>query len=496
MKSAPILLSFLLLSTGVIKAQNLDLYGIQGNPLALAQNPGASTDLKFHLSLPGLTTQGNMTTPLGDLWGDLGEQLRVLEAPNLGWASATDVEIVGFGWKRKKGYTWIQSGVDIDAKFHLDKDLFLFGLYGMKDASGQIDPNYVGDFSSSDLGLSAMGRVAIGHQRALNDKLRVGASLQVNRLLGGFQWDVNDWSLTSTLNPNTQTNTLTWNSDMRISALGLIAEGAQLDSAMDFPRYLLMGMVPAYLDLLKGQKNTYSLNVGLTYQATKRWSMSASVTGLSLSSGATSGGIANSRSLAWSSNFTYDGFTAGFSPQDTGTWSYYLTNLQSQVIDGFQIESALPVRYSAPFTVQGAMYYKLLPNHRVGVHGSHIDRLSGVHQALGLEYQGFFGPKLQLTGAYRWHRWDGLDGASELSTMVQHRILPWTTFYLGTNLWLSTPAYVNSTLLLPANFQSWQVTTGLNVTFFENRFKEERKARKAARKSNREAKKSAKKGTN
>ena len=288
MKSAPILFSFLLLSAGVIKAQNLDLYGIQGNPLALAQNPAASTDLKFHLSLPGLTTQGNMTTPLGDLWGDVGEQLRVLEAPNLGWASATDVEIVGFGWKRKKGYTWIQSGVDIDAKFHLDKDLFLFGLYGMKDASGQIDPNYVGDFSSSDLGLSAMGRVAIGHQRALNDKLRVGASLQVNRLLGGFQWDVNDWSLTSTLNPNTQTNTLTWNSDMRISALGLIAEGAQLDSAMDFPRYLLMGMVPAYLDLLKAQKNTYSLNVGLTYRPTKRWSMSASVTGLSLSSGATS----------------------------------------------------------------------------------------------------------------------------------------------------------------------------------------------------------------
>ena len=72
-------------------AQNLDLYGISGNPLSLSQNPAAQTDLRFHLSLPGVTTQGNMTTPLRDLWGDVGQKLYFLEAPNIGLASATDV---------------------------------------------------------------------------------------------------------------------------------------------------------------------------------------------------------------------------------------------------------------------------------------------------------------------------------------------------------------------------------------------------------------------
>jgi hypothetical protein len=76
-----------------ISAQNLDLYGMSGNPLSLSQNPAAKTDLRFHLSLPGVTTQGNMTTPLKDLWGDVGQKLYYLEAPNIGLASATDVDL-------------------------------------------------------------------------------------------------------------------------------------------------------------------------------------------------------------------------------------------------------------------------------------------------------------------------------------------------------------------------------------------------------------------
>ena len=73
----------------------------------------------------------------------------------------------------------------------------------------------------------------------------------MHRLLGGFQWNVNQWELSSRFNPSTQTNTLTWTSNMEISAFGLIADAAVLDSAMDFPRYLIMGMVPAYLKMLK-----------------------------------------------------------------------------------------------------------------------------------------------------------------------------------------------------------------------------------------------------
>ena len=471
-----------LFTAGGISAQNLDLYGMKGNPLSLQQNPAARTDLRFHLTLPALTTQGNLTTPLRDLWGDIGTQIRNLPAPKVGLASATDVEFLGLGFKSKKGYTWVQAGAEVDARFHLDKDLLAFGFYGMKDANGNIDPEYVGDFSSSDLGLSAMGRVTIGHQRAFSDHLRVGVSVQANRLLGGFEWSVQDWTLTSTQTP-VGTNSLTWTSDMSVSAFGLIADAARLDSAMDFPRYLIMGMVPAYLTMLKAQKNSYSLNVGLHYQPTPWLTLAASANGIPLGGGSHGGGILNSRSLHWNSQFTYQGFQTGFSPQDTGTWAYYLTHLESQALDGFQIESAPPVPFLAPFSAHAAAYLTLVKHHQVGLHLSHVDRLSGVHQAMGLEYIGFFGRGLQLTTSYRWHTWAGLPGASELSTVVQHRVLPWTTFFWGTNLWLSTPGFQNGTLLLPGNFQSWQVTAGAQITLFESSYRQARQEKRAAAKA-------------
>ena len=342
------LLSLCCLFPGFSQAQNLDFYGVKGQPLTLLQNPGAETDLRFHISFPGITTQGNMTAPLKALWGDVGQQFRTLEAPNVGLSSATDVEGLGLGWKHEKTYTWIQTGMDVDARFHLDKDLMLFALYGMEDANGQIDPAYEGDFKNSDLGLSAMGRIALGHQRRLNEKWTLGASIQMNRLLGGFQWHVNQWNLSSTFDPASQTNSLSWNSDMQLSAFGLIADGARLDSAMDFPRYLLMGMVPAYWDMLKSQKNSFSLNAGFTYNPTKSVKIMGSITGLPLGAGSRQGGVLHARSLQWSSSYTYSGYSWGFSPSDSLSWSRYLANLQSQNVDGFSIASAAPVAFLPP----------------------------------------------------------------------------------------------------------------------------------------------------
>jgi hypothetical protein len=158
-------------------AQNLDLYALRGNPYSLLQNPGAKTELRRHLSLPGLTTQGNLTSPLGQVWGDLGPLLRNLEAPNVGLSTAVDLEVLGVGWQRKKTYTWFQVGVDLDAKIHLDKDVLLFGIYGMKDEAGTIDPNFQADFSQSDFGLTANGRFTFGKQITLKEKLTLGIAI-------------------------------------------------------------------------------------------------------------------------------------------------------------------------------------------------------------------------------------------------------------------------------------------------------------------------------
>lgn len=473
----------ILMAPPALMAQNLDLYGLSGNPITLGQNPAAQTDLSFHFALPGITQQGNLTTPLKNIWGDFGLQLQTLEAPNVGLSYSADVDILSIGFKHKFGYSWVHTGANLDASFHLDKDLILFGLYGMKDANGVIDPNYYGDYSHSDFGFSALEYATLGHQYDINDKIRVGGALQVNRLLGGFKWSVDQWELESIFNNSTQTNSLKWRSNMEISAFGLIADGAQLDSAIDFPRYLVMGMVPSYLKLLKEQNDSYSLNAGVTYTPSKKLTLLMSITGIPISTGSNQGGVVNSRSLQWQSQFDYDGFKTGFSLQDTSTWGDFLTNLQAQAIDDFSIKGAPPVNFYAPFSIQTAGYYEIFRNHKVGMHFAHVNRLAGQHQSFAIEYQGFFGSGLQIAAAYRLHAWNGVNGASELSSILQHRILPWTSIYLGTNLWLSIPGRIDGSIQLPGNFQSWQLTAGLNVTLFEKSFYVERRERRAAKKA-------------
>lgn len=475
-----------LVNTLGMYAQNLDLYALRGNPYSLLQNPGAKTELRRHLSLPGLTTQGNLTSPLGQVWGDLGPLLRNLEAPNVGLSTAVDLEVLGVGWQRKKTYTWFQVGVDLDAKIHLDKDVLLFGIYGMKDANGTIDPNFQADFSQSDLGVSANGRFTLGKQITLKDKLTLGIAIQGNKFLGGFDWKVNEWSLMSIEDPQTQMNSILYSSDMHLSVYGLISDAATLDSAIDFPRYLVTAMVPGYLDLIKAQRTTYTLSAGLSYRPIKFLTFSASISGLPLYKSSPVK-MLNSRSLSWTSSVFYDGFTAGFSPQDTSTLSYYLSNLENQALGDFSIQSAPAAIFNSPFSLHAAIYAHLSKQHTIGGHLAHTDRFSGLHQSLGVEYQGFYGRNLQVAAAYRLHRWNGIDGSPEVSSLIQHRVFPWTTVFYGLNLWLSTPGFEAGNLLYPANFQSWQVTMGVNFTLYDKRFKEERKEKREAKKAKKKA---------
>ena len=93
-------------------AQNLDAYGMSGQPIALGQNPGSQTNLRFHVSLPGISTGGAFNTPLGSFWGDMKTKIRSLDASQIALGSSTDIELLGVGWKSSYGYTWFQSGLD------------------------------------------------------------------------------------------------------------------------------------------------------------------------------------------------------------------------------------------------------------------------------------------------------------------------------------------------------------------------------------------------
>jgi len=63
---------------------------------------------------------------------------------------------------------------------------------------------------------------------------------------------------------------------------------------------------------------------------------------------------------------------------------------------------------------------------------------------------------------------------------------------LGTNQWLSTPGFQNGTLLIPGNFQSWQVTAGAQITLFESSYRQARQEKRAAAKAAKNALKTAK----
>jgi hypothetical protein len=89
-------------------AQNLDAFGMSGQPIALGQNPGSQTNLRFHVSLPGISTRGAFNTPLGSFWRDMKTKIRNLELPQIALGTSTDCELLGVGWKSKHGYTWLQ----------------------------------------------------------------------------------------------------------------------------------------------------------------------------------------------------------------------------------------------------------------------------------------------------------------------------------------------------------------------------------------------------
>ena len=221
-------------ATSTAHAQNDILYAMRGNPQSYFLNPAADVDSRVHLALPSLQFNGQFSLNAGQIIGaPLPEMWRRLSDPSEGFNSQLDVHLFNVGWKYKKSAYWFGAQVNTDIAAYLDHDLVDFALWGMKDANGEIDLNYAGDFNQTSVLASARATTSLGWQRQWNQKLKVGVALNATSLIGHAELKINELNLSSF--PTTSVfNRLQFSTNGTLSTYGLIDEGAQIDSIGQF----------------------------------------------------------------------------------------------------------------------------------------------------------------------------------------------------------------------------------------------------------------------
>jgi hypothetical protein len=472
------------------QAQNDILYAMRGNPQSYFLNPAADVDSRMHLALPSLQLNGQFSINAGQIIGaSLPEMWRRLSDPSEGLHSQLDVHLFNLGWKHKKSAYWFGAQVNTDIAAYLDHDLVDFVLWGMKDANGDIDLDYVGDFSQTSVLASARTTASLGWQRQWNQKLKVGAALNATSLIGHAELKLNDLSLASF--PTTSVfNRIQFNSIGTLSTYGLIDAGEQIDSVGQFFDAIGGGLNGAVSGPM-----LFSADLGVTYDLTPRVRFMGSYQGLG-------GGLEfthNARSLKLDNEINIDGFS--WNTADTGVdfLGNYLDTLSTEFGRTLFVAGQTDALSLKPMQRgDAAVYWRSAKKiHQFGAHYLYRSRPSQSYHGIAGEYHGFFGRRWQLSGSYMYT----LSSAQAQS----HSVTAFTTLHLpaGLSVHFGTSAahmipvpMTTSTLVqtigIPASMDRINFTAGLNWMLYEKSYRTDAKARRKAKNAKRAANKAEK----
>ena len=251
-----------------VQAQDL-LYAQRGNPSALLVNPAADVDARVWLSLPSINQTYQTSFAAGDvLGGDLGVLWRQFPSESAGLLSYQDVGLFSLGFKTKKSTYWVGGSLNLDASSLVDRDLVGFALWGMKDANDLIDLNYNGNFNQTSAVVSARSNLHLGWQREFGKKLRLGATLNLSQILAHAELKFDSLGLRSTDLGNGFNELMLYSqgSVAAYSGGGLMLD--LFDGSVAFSSEKLFSTSFATLDL------------GATYDLSKRWRLAGSIQGL------------------------------------------------------------------------------------------------------------------------------------------------------------------------------------------------------------------------
>lgn len=461
-----------------VQAQDL-LYAQRGNPSALLVNPAADVDARVWLSLPSINQTYQTSFAAGDvLGGDLGVLWRQFPSEAAGLLSYQDVGLFSLGFKTKKSTYWVGASLNLDASSLVDRDLVGFALWGMKDANGLIDLNYNGNFNQTSAVVSARSNLHLGWQRDFGKKLRLGATLNLSQILAHAELKFDSLGLRSTDLGNAFNELLLYSqgSVAAYSGGGLMLD--LFDGSVAFSSEELFSTSFATLDL------------GATYDLSKRWRLAGSIQGLG------SGTImASDTAATFNGRIPFQGFSYQSSTDTALNPTAYFDTLLVHIQQLGQTSGGSLASFSPLRRMDLAAYWRSPKKaHQLGVHYLLRSRPALNYQAIAAEYHGFYGRRLQLSASYTQPLASSVAMRPSVSVQTTVRLAAGLALNLGTSSANMLPQPVTTAngqlgVGLPANMDRLNVNVGLHWMLYEKSYRENAKAKRAAKKVKRAAKK-------
>ena len=483
---------FFALVTVFGNAQDFSTFGLAANPGNLAQNAGADPMTKFHLQYFGVQNNLNMSETAGNLLAssDILQNFHNLSSDIFSLGNETQIDALQVGIKIGANFLFVGNSTNIGMEFTLDNDLASFVKNGMADANGDLDLNYSGNFDALDMRFQLTNATYFGFQRSIiEDKLRFGVTYHRNSYVAGANLSTNAFSITSSENTATGMNTLSLDYDFALAATGVFSAGTPLDSLNQLS---IDGITP--YTLLKernisglvnyatsGIESNGTIGFGLTFSPIQQLDLQLSMSGLA----ASDMNFASTVGKRLSGNANIDGFSYNSAAGDTlgsavsASIDDYTETIQNGISTAL-VDASQSLTYSTPQVTNVALNYKFTKYSYVGVH--YVDRKNSWNDYtyMGFNTMLWLGRNVQLKGGY-YMAMDEFHN-DRVNAAVQLRLTPVVQFYIGTttvgDMATISKELINGRMGVGASTSSINISTGVSMALFDNRFKKNEKVKK------------------
>ena len=483
---------FFALVTVFGNAQDFSTFGLAANPGNLAQNAGADPMTKFHLQYFGVQNNLNMSETAGNLLAssDILQNFHNLSSDIFSLGNETQIDALQVGIKIGANFLFVGNSTNIGMEFTLDNDLASFVKNGMADANGDLDLNYSGNFDALAMRFQLTNATYFGFQRSIiEDKLRFGVTYHRNSYVAGANLSTNAFSITSSENTATGMNTLNLDYDFALAATGVFSAGTPLDSLNQLS---IDGITP--YTLLKernisglvnyttsGIESNGTIGFGLTFSPIQQLDLQLSISGLA----ASDMNFASAVGKRLSGNANIDGFSYNSAAGDTlgsavsASIDDYTETIQNGISTAL-VDASQALTYRTPQVTNVALNYKFTKYSYVGVH--YVDRKNSWNDYtyMGFNTMLWLGRNVQLKGGYymamdEFHK-------DRVNAAVQLRLTPVVQFYIGTttvgDMATISKELINGRMGVGASTSSINISTGVSMALFDNRFKKDDKVKK------------------
>ncbi|MDG1903196.1 MAG: DUF5723 family protein [Schleiferiaceae bacterium] len=483
---------FFALVTVFGNAQDFSTFGLAANPGNLAQNAGADPMTKFHLQYFGVQNNLNMSETAGNLLAssDILQNFHNLSSDIFSLGNETQIDALQVGIKIGANFLFVGNSTNIGMEFTLDNDLASFVKNGMADANGDLDLNYSGNFDALAMRFQLTNATYFGFQRSIiEDKLRFGVTYHRNSYVAGANLSTNAFSITSSENTATGMNTLNLDYDFALAATGVFSAGTPLDSLNQLS---IDGITP--YTLLKernisglvnyttsGIESNGTIGFGLTFSPIQQLDLQLSISGLA----ASDMNFASAVGKRLSGNANIDGFSYNSAAGDTlgsavsASIDDYTETIQNGISTAL-VDASQALTYRTPQVTNVALNYKFTKYSYVGVH--YVDRKNSWNDYtyMGFNTMLWLGRNVQLKGGY-YMAMDEFHN-DRVNAAVQLRLTPVVQFYIGTttvgDMATISKELINGRMGVGASTSSINISTGVSMALFDNRFKKDDKVKK------------------